>query len=168
MNTELKERRGARDLDSLLHDRGLRNTPQRQLIYRIVASSPQHLSAVAVQQRLEDTMPGISLPTVYATLDLFAELGIVRKIALAEGPVIYDTGQRYPHAHMVCRQCGRIFDLDILPVNDADVAAAANQGFQVDSGDLVLHGLCADCQARERLSAAKTVTAVTKEQRTAA
>lgn len=168
MDLELKERHGVRDLDSLLHDRGLRNTPQRQLIYRIVASSPQHLSAVDVQQRLEDTMPGISLPTVYATLDLFAELGIVRKMALAEGPVLYDTGQRHPHAHMVCRQCGRIFDLDILPVNDADVAAAANQGFQVDSGDLVLHGLCADCQARERISAVNAVTAVTKEQRKAA
>jgi Fe2+ or Zn2+ uptake regulation protein len=66
---------------------------------------------------------------------------------------------------MVCRQCGRIFDLDILPVNDADVAAAANQGFQVDSGDLVLHGLCADCQARGYGATSK---AAAPEQRTAA
>jgi Fe2+ or Zn2+ uptake regulation protein len=66
---------------------------------------------------------------------------------------------------MVCRQCGRIFDLDILPVDDADIAAAANQGFQVDSGDLVLHGLCADCQAREHDTASKTTA---PEQRTAA
>jgi Fe2+ or Zn2+ uptake regulation protein len=49
---------------------------------------------------------------------------------------------------MVCRNCGRIFDLDIPPVNSDDVTAAMNQGFRVDSGDLVLHGLCSDCRAK--------------------
>lgn len=156
MSTETNDGRTTRGLDELLHDRSLRNTPQRQLIYRIVASSPQHLSAVDVQRQLEKAMPGISLPTVYATLDLFADLGIVRKIALADGPVIYDTGQHNPHAHMVCRRCGRIFDLDIPPVSDADATAAAHQGFAVDSGDLVLHGLCADCRALASTSAAET------------
>ncbi len=135
-------------LDALLHERGLRNTPQRQLIYRIVQEHPQHLTAVDVQRRLETLMPGISTPTVYATLDLFADLGLVRKVALADGPVLYDTGQETPHAHMVCRSCGKILDLEIQPVVDADIAAAAAQGFQVDSGDLVLHGLCRECQAK--------------------
>jgi Fe2+ or Zn2+ uptake regulation protein len=85
---------------------------------------------------------------VYATLELFADLGIVRKMAMIDGVMLYDTGQQRPHAHMVCRNCGRIFDLDIPPVNSDDVTAAGNQGFRVDSGDLVLHGLCRDCQAK--------------------
>lgn len=148
MNTNQHEARATRDLDALPHGRGLRNTPQRQLIYRIVASGPQHLSAVEVQRQLENSMPGISLPTVYATLDLFAELGIVRKVALADGPMIYDTGQREPHAHMICSQCGRIFDLPVQPVDPADVEAAAERGFRVDSGDLVLHGVCGECRAK--------------------
>jgi Fe2+ or Zn2+ uptake regulation protein len=147
MEPEVKSQPTRNGLDVLLHDRGLRNTPQRQLIYRIVTAHPQHLRAVDVQQQLEATMPGISLPTVYATLDLFAELGIVRKVALADGPMLYDTGQEHPHAHMVCRRCGRIFDLEIQPVDAADMAAAADQGFAVDSGDLVLHGLCRECRA---------------------
>jgi Fe2+ or Zn2+ uptake regulation protein len=147
MNTATPQAK-ALDLDELLHQHGLRNTPQRQLIYRIVSSSPQHLSAVHVQHQLETLMPGISLPTVYATLELFADLGIVRKMAMIDGVMLYDTGQQRPHAHMVCRNCGRIFDLDIPPVNSDDVTAAGNQGFRVDSGDLVLHGLCRDCQAK--------------------
>ncbi|MFT8638065.1 MAG: Fur family transcriptional regulator [Pseudoclavibacter sp.] len=147
MKSEVRRQPAQSGLDVLLHDRGLRNTPQRQLIYRIVTAHPQHLSAVDVQRQLEATMPGISLPTVYATLDLFAELGIVRKVALADGPMLYDTGQEHPHAHMVCRRCGKIFDLEIQPVDAADVAAAAGQGFEVDSGDLVLHGLCRECRA---------------------
>lgn len=139
---------GSRDLDALLHEHGLRNTPQRQLIYRIVSSSPQHVSAVHIQRQLEDLMPGISQPTVYATLELFAELGIVHKMAMVDGAMLYDTGQQRPHAHMVCRECGRIFDLDIPPVNSAEINAASEHGFTVDSGDLVLHGLCGDCRAR--------------------
>jgi Fe2+ or Zn2+ uptake regulation protein len=135
------------NLDILLHQHGMRNTPQRQLIYKIVSSAPQHLSAVHVQQQLEALMPGISLPTVYSTLELFAKLGVVRKMAMVDGVMLYDTGQQRPHAHMVCRQCGRIFDLDIPPVSNADISAANSQGFQVDSGDLLLHGLCSECQS---------------------
>ena len=93
-------------------------------------------------------MPGISLPTVYATLELFADLGIIHKMAMVDGAMLYDTGQQRPHAHMVCRECGRIFDLDIPPVNTDEVNAAAQEGFSVDSGDLVLHGLCKDCRRR--------------------
>jgi Fe2+ or Zn2+ uptake regulation protein len=100
MNTATPQAK-AMDLDELLHQHGLRNTPQRQLIYRIVSSSAQHLSAVHVQHQLETLMPGISLPTVYATLELFADLGIVRKMAMIDGVMLYDTGQQRPHAHMV-------------------------------------------------------------------
>jgi Fe2+ or Zn2+ uptake regulation protein len=147
MNTATSQAESV-DLDALLHQHGMRNTPQRQLIYRIVSSSPQHLSAVHVQRQLETLMPGISLPTVYSTLELFAKLGIVHKMAMVDGVMLYDTGQQRPHAHMVCRSCGRIFDLDIPPVNNEDITAANSQGFQVDSGDLVLHGLCSECQAK--------------------
>ena len=134
------------DLDAVLHQQGLRNTPQRQLIYRIVSSSAQHVSAVHVQHQLEAVMPGISLPTVYATLELFSKLGIIHKMAMVDGAMMYDTGSKRPHAHMVCRKCGRIFDLDIPPINAGDISAAAHEGFTVDSGDLVLHGLCKDCR----------------------
>ncbi|MCH4250364.1 MAG: transcriptional repressor [Microbacteriaceae bacterium] len=149
MNAE-QGRTGHMALEALLHTRGLRATPQRQLIYRIVTARRQHLSAVQVQALLEKTMPGISLPTVYATLDLFVDLGVLRKISLPSGPAIYDSGIGTPHAHLVCHDCGNIFDLDIPPVSAAEIEAAEGEGFSVDSGDLVLHGLCRDCARRER------------------
>ena len=144
------QRPDEREFDRLLHERGLRATPQRQLIFRIVTARRQHLTAADVQRRLARIAPGISLPTVYSTLDLFVDLGVVRRISLPEGSVLYDSEVSRPHAHLVCRRCGKIFDLDIQPLHAADASAAAREGFTVDSADLVLQGICASCRDREQ------------------
>lgn len=139
-----------RSLEEVLHDRGLRITPQRQLIYRIITGQRQHITADDVQKRLAQTMPGIALPTVYATLDLFVDLGFVRKVALPGGPVLYDSGNETPHAHMLCRRCHRVYDLEIPPLTTDERQAASSVGFRADSADLVLYGICADCLRSER------------------
>ncbi|MFT8356471.1 Fur family transcriptional regulator [Bifidobacterium aquikefiri] len=149
MQAQEEERVIHTNLDEVLHDRGLRTTPQRKLIYRIITATAQHVSAQQIQQELEDVFPGISLPTVYSTLELFTQLGVIHKMAINDGEMLYDTGWSHPHAHMKCRQCGRIFDLDIPPVTQKDIQSAAKAGFNVDSGDLLLHGLCKECAAKE-------------------
>ena len=135
-----------------LRAHGLRVTPQRQLIYEIVANGRQHVTADDVQRRLAERMPSISLPTVYAALDLFVELGVLRKVALPGGPTMYDSGVGVPHTQMVCSRCRCVFDLDIPPVSQTDIDAAASAGFLVDDGDLVLHGVCASCRAKESVA----------------
>lgn len=137
----------APSLEELLHDRGMRATPQRLLIHRVVCDRPKHVTAEQVQASVKDLLPGISLPTVYATLDLFVELGLLHRIPTLSGPTLYDSDRRGPHSHMVCRSCSRIFDLDISPVTGDGVRAAEAQGFTVESGDLVISGLCAQCRA---------------------
>lgn len=138
-------------LDEVLHRKGLRATPQRQLIYRIITATPQHVSAQQIQHELEAIIPGISLPTVYSTLDLFAQLGVIHKMATTDGEMLYDTGWSHPHAHMKCDVCGRIFDLDIAPVSQEDIQSAAKQGFSVNSGDLILHGMCKECAQQGKM-----------------
>jgi Fe2+ or Zn2+ uptake regulation protein len=91
-------------------------------------------------------MPGVSLPTVYATLELLEELGLVRRVAGASGSVRYDP-RTDEHQHLVCRRCGAVVDVDAPVDSDALLAAARATGFAPDRSQVVVSGLCAACQA---------------------
>ena len=84
----------------------------------------------------------LSLPTVYATLDLLGELGLVRRIAAHAGAVMYDP--RPKHAHAVCRRCGSVTDIDGA-VDTALRWPGARQGFAPDGMDVAVYGLCERC-----------------------
>ena len=132
------------DLPELLRARGLRVTAQRVVIHEALRSAGRHLSADQVLAAVEERLPGVSLPTVYATLELLEELGLVRRVSTPRGRTVYDP-RTEPHHHIVCRRCGRIEDLD-APVDTAGARDAAEAaGFAVEHGELQLSGLCADC-----------------------
>jgi Fur family ferric uptake transcriptional regulator/Fur family peroxide stress response transcriptional regulator len=132
------------DLAAALRARGLRVTPQRLAIARVVADLNRHVTAEQVHAEVSARVPGVSLPTVYATLDLLEELGLARRVATEGGAVIYDP-RSDDHHHLVCRRCGAIADIDAT-VDTTDVRAAAHdQGFRVDASQVVVRGLCADC-----------------------
>jgi Fe2+ or Zn2+ uptake regulation protein len=135
-----------RALIELLRSRGQRTTSQRLVILRELRRRHRHASADEIRTAIERELPGISAPTVYATLDLFVELGLARKIDVGTGVSLFD-GRIDPHQHTVCRRCGRVEDLDgpFEPV--ALTNAAARNGFETDQVDVVIRGLCADCQA---------------------
>ncbi len=129
-----------------LRDRGLRVTSQRIVIHRALCSQTQHMTAEQVLEKVSDVLPGISLPTVYATLELLEDLGLVRRFGTGSGAVLFDSRVE-PHAHTVCRRCGATADLE-GGSHSAEVAArAAETGFVPDHTQLVVWGLCARCAA---------------------
>jgi Fe2+ or Zn2+ uptake regulation protein len=134
------------DLVRLLHERGQRATPQRLVILRELQRRGRHATADEIRRWTRDELPGTSTPTVYATLELFVELGLARRVDAGSGAALYDP-RITPHQHMVCRRCGRIDDLD----GDVDVAElrrrASDAGFAPDSVEVVISGLCAACAA---------------------
>jgi Fur family ferric uptake transcriptional regulator/Fur family peroxide stress response transcriptional regulator len=85
----------------------------------------------------------MSLPTVYATLDLLADLGVARRVSVG-GPVLYDP-RTEEHAHLRCRSCGRVEDLDAGVETGRALDAARAAGFVPDAAEVVVGGLCADC-----------------------
>ena len=93
-------------------------------------------------------MPGVSLPTVYATLDLLEELGLVRRVATEGGTVVYDPRigrpppRGLPRAAAHRRRRRRVDPSGVM-------AAAQAAGFALDHAQLVLRGLCADCRQRD-------------------
>jgi Fe2+ or Zn2+ uptake regulation protein len=134
-------------LADLLRSRGYRVTPQRIAIHQLLREQDRHLTADQVRAAVADRLPGTSGPTIYATLDLLAELGLVRRIDAGTGATLYDS-RAEPHHHAVCRRCGRVEDLEARTVDAAGVMRAAEgSGFEAQQVDVVVSGLCARCGA---------------------
>lgn len=134
-------------LSAALRARGGRVTPQRLAIARVVRETGGHVTAEAVYGQVSRRMPGVSLPTVYATLELLEELGRVRRVPGASGAVMFDA-RTDAHDHCVCRRCGAVSDLDCGTDHAAVLSAAAALGFRADDAQVVVSGLCASCAAR--------------------
>src|SRR5262245_38129898 len=111
-----------------LRTRGLRATPQRLVLARLLRVRPRHVTAEELFDEAGGQLPGGSLPTVYATLDLLAEVGAVRRVPLPGGAAVYDSRVE-PHHHVRCRRCGAVHDVDVSLDDAPAVAAARRQGF---------------------------------------
>jgi Fe2+ or Zn2+ uptake regulation protein len=129
-----------RELIAALRERGARVTLARLLVHRHIRARDAHVTAEEVHAQL----PTLSPATVYATLDLLEELGFVRRLSTPRGIAVYDSRTR-PHHHVICRDCGRIEDLEADVDASAAENAAAAAGFLVEHGELQFSGLCADC-----------------------
>lgn len=129
-----------------LRERGLRVTSQRIVIHRALCAQAQHLTAEQLLECVSEVLPGTSLPTVYATLELLEQLGLVRRLGTGSGAVLFDSRVE-PHAHTVCRLCGATADLESTPVSARALARARETGFAPDHTQLVIWGLCERCAA---------------------
>lgn len=134
-----------RELVARLRARGQRVTSQRLVIHRLLRELDRHVTAEEVLRRAGERLPGMSLPTVYATLDLLADLGLARRVSVG-GPVLYDP-RTDAHSHSRCRACGRVDDLDVAAEARDALASARAAGFAPDGAETVVVGLCAACAA---------------------
>jgi Fur family ferric uptake transcriptional regulator/Fur family peroxide stress response transcriptional regulator len=134
-------------LAAALRERGQRVTPQRLAVARVLSDLDRHVTAEVVFDEVSRRMPGVSLPTVYATLDLLEGIGLIHRVASERGAVIYDP-RTDDHHHLVCRRCGAIVDVDAPVEADALLSAARSAGFAPDHAQVVVRGLCVDCATR--------------------
>lgn len=137
---------GYPEIASAFRARGLRVTPQRSLVFRIVREmGADHPSAEAVHVRATREMPSLSLRTVYAILDELEELEAIRSIDLGTGSKRFCVNPRR-HQHLVCERCGKIKDV-FVPVDQVEVPPDQRQGFVIARQDVVFRGVCAECRA---------------------
>jgi Fe2+ or Zn2+ uptake regulation protein len=137
------------ELAELLRERGLRATSQRVVMHRLLRDRNRHVSAEGLLSEANERLPGVSLPTVYATLELFEELGIVRRVNGGGGTLVWDT-RVDTHHHVICRDCGRIEDLETPLDLERARRSAARTGFQAERAEVVVTGLCSDCARKLR------------------
>lgn len=132
-------------LSEQLRGRGQRVTSQRLIVARVLRALGRHATAEEILEATRADLPGIALPTIYATLELFVELGLVRRVGTGVGAVVYDP-RLDGHHHLACRGCGRVADVPAPLDGDAAVSAARAHGWQHVAAELVLTGTCPDCQ----------------------
>ncbi|MDP1849986.1 MAG: Fur family transcriptional regulator [Solirubrobacteraceae bacterium] len=132
------------DLSTALRARGMRVTPQRVLLHRALRELDRHVTADELLESVSDRLPNIALPTIYATLDLLEELGMVRRVQRA-GTTLFDPRVE-PHHHLVCTRCGSMQDIDFELDTARLERAAAKRGFVHERTEAVVHGRCASCR----------------------
>jgi Fur family peroxide stress response transcriptional regulator len=124
---------------------GMRYSHQRERIFRAVIESDQHPTANMVYDMLKLEMPKLSLGTVYRNLNQLSDAGRLKKIPLADGSCRFDKTTA-DHSHIVCEECGCVADGELPAMEQMRRAVEAQTGFSLRSYDLVLRGLCKNCQ----------------------
>jgi Fur family ferric uptake transcriptional regulator len=128
-----------------LRAKGYRVTPQRQLVLEAVNSMP-HSTPEEICAQVQRTAKGVNISTIYRTLELLEELGMVKHVHLGHGPPTYHVAAQADHVHLKCGNCGTVTDAP-TGVADGLVATLRDQyAFETDVHHLTVYGLCADCQ----------------------
>jgi Fur family transcriptional regulator, peroxide stress response regulator len=131
-----------------LRDRRIAVTPQRLAVMAVVQGRRDHPTADHIYQEVRRGLPAISFNTVYKTLEILCQKGVVIKVNPLHAVARYD-GETGRHAHLICRQCHRIIDLDWEGSEVPSLPAEALQGFRIEHPSLTLWGLCPQCQQME-------------------
>lgn len=137
-----------------LRARGLRATPQRVVLHRILGGIHGHVTAEELLEKATSQLPSVSLPTIYAALALLEDMGQVHRVSALGGTAIYDT-RRTPHHHVVCRECGNVWDLEAAADTDGAIRAATAAGFSSLSAQVTVQGVCAGCAGRNAEAVAR-------------
>ena len=144
MSESSDERRD--ELRDLFREAGRRLTSQRCLILDVLKESDEHLDAEAVHERARMRASGLSLATVYRTLTLLKEMGLVEEHHLGEGHSHYEAVQEGPHYHFTCRRCGKVIEFDTPLVAKIERELREREGVEIRSAHLHLTGYCEACR----------------------
>lgn len=132
---------------SILKQHGYKLTPQRRAVLDLIAHSHDHLTPAAIHDRVCQEYPGIGRVTIYRTLDLLTELGLLCRVHVGGNSQNYL--MRRPtehHHHLVCSDCGRVVDFTECNLTELEQRLAQETGFKIEGHLLELHGRCRDCQ----------------------
>jgi len=104
-----------------------------------------HITPQAVARRVQRRMPAVNASTVYRTLDMLEEAGIVRHAHLERGAE-YHRADESRHVHLTCSSCGAEDDLSLKEAESLERVIQRHRGFRPDLGHFAISGLCASCQ----------------------
>ena len=125
----------------LLHKAGVRPSVHRLAVLRYVADKRTHPTADEIFSALAVEFPSLSRATVYNSLHILIEKGILREIEIETGSARYDFAMQPPHGHFLCRSCGRIYDMPMV----LNAGSAVPDGFKAYTVDIYAKGDCPDC-----------------------
>src|SRR6187455_1829396 len=131
-------------LTDLFREQGLRVTPQRQVIFRLLHGDDAHPTVEAIYDRARAEMPTMSMKTVYQTVHDLEALGEVDVLDLGTGSLRVDPNVEDEHHHLVCSSCGRVRDLPV-EFDGLRLPGRYRRDFTVDAVQVIFRGHCDDC-----------------------
>jgi len=133
------------DVMGILRARGLRMTPQRRAIVAEIMRTRGHISPTALARKVQGEMPGVNASTVYRTLALLEEVGVLSHAHL-EGGAEYHRAEEAGHVHLTCSRCGAEDDLSLEEARALSHLIERHRGFLPDLTHFAISGLCAECR----------------------
>jgi Fur family ferric uptake transcriptional regulator len=134
---------------TLVRERGGRvTTPRRAIVTALIDADDHHVTADDLADAVQQAYPDVHRSTVYRTLDILTELGVISHVHLGHGPAVYhftdDT-----HHHLVCQACGRVVQLPDAVLGPLRDRVARDYAFHLDANHFALAGHCADCHRNQ-------------------
>ena len=127
---------------------GARMTRQRALILDIIHQG--HLDADEIYRRAREKQPRLNLSTVYRTMRMLKELGLVEELHFDEAHHHYEMKPRAEHHHLVCLGCGKVVEFNCLLSPKMKRNIGREKGFKVTGAEVVMTGYCSKCQAKKK------------------
>ncbi|HSD58131.1 MAG TPA: Fur family transcriptional regulator [Methanotrichaceae archaeon] len=139
-----------------LRGKGYKATPQRIAIGRFALRSKDHPTAQRIYGEVKRIYPTVSLATVYKTIQILKEVGLIHELNLSQGQTRFDP-DTHPHIHLICLGCGSIMDWEEPMVSEimAKVAAA---NFSATGQSFDVYGYCQSCERTAKSAASKAAT----------
>jgi Fur family ferric uptake transcriptional regulator len=132
-----------------LRDRGLRLTPQREMILSVMHDVEGLATAEEIYAQVQALTSAVDISTVYRTLDLLQEMDIVACVDPGDGQHLYELlGVHGPHIHLVCQSCGKVSGIDVKEAELLAQQLRAEHGFIADLDHLSISGLCGECAGK--------------------
>ena len=123
-----------------------RLTSARAIILETINTDRKHWTVQEVYDAVKPNLPSLNLSTVYRALDYLSREDLISVSDLGAGSPVYEAVQDSPHHHLVCRECGYVFELPHEEVDDFFVKISRENEFEVCTNHLILFGTCEACQ----------------------
>ena len=143
------------NLAKYIRENNLKNTRQREAIFEAFLASEGHTTIDVLLAKVQEEHPGVGYATVYRALKLFVVAEVASERHFGDGPAMYepaDLGDH--HDHLICTECGRIFEFEDDVIEDQQVKVAEGLGLRLTDHRMTLWGECMDPKACENAASA--------------
>jgi Fur family ferric uptake transcriptional regulator len=150
----MKKNNAFLDMESQIKKLGYRMTKPRQMVFKVLTKTTEHLLAKEIYLDIQKKHPDIGLTTIYRTLEILAKIGLINKFCIGDGQSRYELGWDFKehHHHMICRNCGKIIDYkdfineEITFFNRIEKFLSKNYKFAISNHEVFFYGTCDSCK----------------------
>lgn len=140
----------ATDFKEKLKEKGCKLTMQRRSVLDVMMEHEgEHLSTEEIYDKVKSKFPEIGLATVYRTVQLFEEMGIVDRLNLDDGCSRFELakeGSLHHHHHLICETCNKVFEVEQDLLEDIEKEIEKKYGFKIHDHNVMFYGTCEDCE----------------------